>query len=68
MDKENPPRKRWEISVCPMGMVHVHYKTGSLDILKEGFLGLAREIRDVADQLEALSLAKGGQNGKGLHQ
>lgn len=46
----------WEITLCQAGTVRVHYETGSLHILKEGFLGLARELRDVADQIEARAI------------
>ena len=35
----------WEITLCQTGTVHVHYETGSIHVLKEGFLGLARELR-----------------------
>jgi hypothetical protein len=35
--------------------VHVHYSTASPEVISEGFQGLARELRDVADQIEALA-------------
>ncbi|MBI4522929.1 MAG: hypothetical protein HY695_03845 [Deltaproteobacteria bacterium] len=58
-------QKRWEINVCQTGRLHVHYETGSLQVLKEGFLGLARELRAVADQLEALHSIPAGQSQNG---
>lgn len=66
MHSEDPVQKRWEINVCELGTVHVHYETGSLHILEDGFVGLARELREVADQLEALDSANGSQSRKGL--
>lgn len=57
-------QKRWEINVCQTGRIHVHYETGSVHVLEEGFLGLARELRAVADQLEALDSAGGSQSHK----
>jgi hypothetical protein len=47
-------QKIWEINICQIGTVDLHYKTDSLRFLREGFLGLAKELRDVADELEAL--------------
>jgi hypothetical protein len=50
--------KRWEIALCEEAMVHVHYETGSPEIFKEGLIGLARELREVADQIEAIAANK----------
>ncbi|MBI4522924.1 MAG: hypothetical protein HY695_03820 [Deltaproteobacteria bacterium] len=43
-------QKRWDINVARTGTVHLHHETGALGILKDGFLGTARELRAVADQ------------------
>jgi hypothetical protein len=44
--------RRWEIAICERGTVHVHYGTGSLHILAEDFHRLARDIQEVAVQME----------------
>jgi hypothetical protein len=51
-------RAKWEITLCPTGKIHVHYQTGSSDVLRGGYLRLAQELRDVADQMAALSAQK----------
>ncbi|MBI4490492.1 MAG: hypothetical protein HY694_15520 [Deltaproteobacteria bacterium] len=68
MVKDNATAKRWEVAVCEKGTVHVHYGTGSLHILEEDFLGLAREIQEIAEQLEALPLSNGRQGKRDLLQ
>jgi hypothetical protein len=52
--KENPKIKRWELSLSPMGMVHLHYETLLSNVLQDGLGGLARELRQVADELNRL--------------
>jgi hypothetical protein len=59
--KESPSIKRWEITLCPTETLHVHYQTGSPEVFQEGFKGLARELREVADQLEAIAMARKDQ-------
>jgi len=51
---ENPKMKRWELTLSPMGMVHLHYETLLSSILQEGIGGLARELHQVADELTRL--------------
>jgi len=48
--------KRWEIAICGRGTVHIHYGTGSLHVLAEDFHLLARDMQEVAVQLEIFSL------------
>lgn len=47
--------KKWEVSLGPESLVHVHYTTASTEVISDGFQGLARELREVADQIEALA-------------
>ena len=54
MDDRHCGRK-WEVSLGPEALVHVHYVTASPEVVSDGFEGLARELRDVADQIEALA-------------
>jgi hypothetical protein len=56
--KETTCEKKWEVTICPTATVHVHYETGSPEILQDGFRGLARELRDVANQLDAMAEAR----------
>jgi hypothetical protein len=51
---ENPKIKRWELTLSPMGMVHLHYETLLSNVLQEGIGGLARELHQVADELTRL--------------
>jgi hypothetical protein len=55
MERRITDRAKWEITLCPTGKIHVHYQTGSSDVLREGYLRLTQELRDVADELAALS-------------
>lgn len=64
MDKQ----KLWEIHVCQTGAVHVHYESSSARVLRDGFSGLARERRDVADQLEDLELVKSQTTKRRCHE
>jgi hypothetical protein len=50
--------KRWELTLSPMGMVHLHYETLLSNVLQEGIGGLARELRQVADELTRLDSAR----------
>ena len=47
--------KKWEVTFGPEPLVHVHYATASPEVISDGFKGLARELREVADQLEAIA-------------
>jgi hypothetical protein len=53
--KGRSTEKKLEVTLCPAATVHVHYETGSREVLQDGFKGLARELRDVADQLDAMA-------------
>jgi hypothetical protein len=53
--KENPKIKRWELSLSPMGMVHLHYETLLSNVLQDGMGGLARELHQLADELNHLA-------------
>jgi hypothetical protein len=55
--------RRWEIAVCERGTVHVHYGTGSLHILAEDFHRLARDIQELAVQMEIERLSAPGRHG-----
>jgi len=46
--------KKWEVTLCPETLIHVHYETASKEVINDGFKGLARELREVADQIEAI--------------
>jgi hypothetical protein len=59
MDQGRNLSKRWQIAVCDRGTVHVHYGTGSLHISQVDFLGLARELKEIAAQLEIRSSTNG---------
>ncbi len=47
--------KKWEITLGPEPLVHVHYATASPEVISHGFKALARELREVADQLDAIA-------------
>ncbi|HWP23064.1 MAG TPA: hypothetical protein VNM15_02610 [Candidatus Binatia bacterium] len=47
--------KEWEGTLGPESHVHVHYATASPEVISDGFKGLARELREVADQLDAIA-------------
>jgi hypothetical protein len=49
--------KRWEVTLGPEPLIHVHYATASQEVMSNGFKGLAQELREVADQLEAVAYA-----------
>ena len=51
---ENQKIKRWELTLSPMGMVHLHFETLLSNVLQEGIGGLARELHQVADELTRL--------------
>jgi hypothetical protein len=56
--KENPKIKRWELSLSPMGMVHLHYETLLSNVLQDGIGGLARELHQLADELTRLGTTR----------
>jgi uncharacterized protein YbaP (TraB family) len=60
--------RRWEIALCERGTVHLHYGTGSLHILKEDFLDLAVELKQLANRLAVTVETQQVQNKKGLLQ
>ena len=60
--------RSWEIALCEIGTVHVHYGTGSLHILKEDFADLAVELQQLANRLNVTSQENETQNKKGLLQ
>ena len=33
----------------------MHYETASTEVINDGFKGLARELREVADEIEAIA-------------
>jgi hypothetical protein len=47
--------KRWEVTLSPEALIHVHYETASTEVIHNGFKGLAQELREVADQIEAIA-------------
>jgi hypothetical protein len=47
--------KRWEVTLSSEALIHVHYETASSEVINNGFKGLARELREVADQIEAIA-------------
>jgi peroxiredoxin (alkyl hydroperoxide reductase subunit C) len=47
--------KKWEVTLSPEALIHVHYETASPEVINDGFKGLARELREVADQIEAIA-------------
>ena len=48
MYAEGQKQKRWEINAGQIDMVQVYYQTRSLQVLEDGFLGTARDLRAVA--------------------
>jgi hypothetical protein len=53
--KDSVPEKKWEVTLGQGALVHVHYETASTEVINDGFKGLARELREVADQIEAIA-------------
>ena len=49
-------KKKWEVIIGQGALVHVHYETASTEVINDGFKGLARELREVADQIEAANM------------
>jgi hypothetical protein len=49
---ENQKIKRWELTLSPMGIVHLHYEILLSSILQEVIGGLARELHQLADELK----------------
>jgi len=52
--KDGISEKKWEVTIGQVALVHVHYETASTEVINDGFKGLARELREVADQIEAI--------------
>jgi len=59
--------RRWQIALCERGIVHLHYGTGSLHILKEDFVDLTVELQRLANGLDVTTQENGVQK-KGLLQ
>ena len=53
--KQSVAGKKWEVTLGQGALVHVHYETASTEVINEGFKGLARELREVADEIEAIA-------------
>jgi len=53
--KDRVSGKKWEVTLSQGALVHVHYETASAEVINEGFKGLARELREVADEIEAIA-------------
>jgi hypothetical protein len=47
--------KKWEVTLGQGLLVHVHYETASPEVINNGFKGLARELRELADQIETIA-------------
>jgi hypothetical protein len=52
--KDSVSAKKWEVTLGQGALVHVHYETASTEVINHGFKALARELREVADQIEAI--------------
>jgi hypothetical protein len=53
--KDDNSGKRWEVTLGQGALVHVHYETASTEVINNGFKALARELRELADQIEAIA-------------
>jgi hypothetical protein len=53
--KDSVSAKKWEVTLGQGALVHVHYETASTEVINDGFKGLARELREVADEIEAIA-------------
>jgi hypothetical protein len=53
--KDSVSEKKWEVTLGQGALVYVHYETASTEVINDGFMGLARELREVADQIEAIA-------------
>jgi hypothetical protein len=58
--------RRWKITLCDRGNIHLHYGTGSLHILKEDFLDLAGALQQLANRLAVSIDTQRDQNKKGI--
>jgi hypothetical protein len=47
--------RKWEVTLSPEALIHVHYETASPEVINDGFKGLVRQLREVADQIEAIA-------------
>jgi hypothetical protein len=52
--KDGISEKKWEVTIGQGALVHVRYETASTEVINDGSNGLARELREVADQIEAI--------------
>jgi hypothetical protein len=52
--KDAISEKKWEVTIGQGAVVHVHYETASTEVINDGFKGLARELSEVAAQIEAI--------------
>jgi hypothetical protein len=52
-------KKNWEITLCPMGNIHVHYQAAFADVLQHGLHAVADELRELADNLTLLEAHSG---------
>jgi hypothetical protein len=53
--KDGVSGEKWEVTLAQGAQVHVHYDTASTEVINDGFKGLARELRRVADEIEAIA-------------
>ena len=53
--KNKVSEKKWEVTLGQGALVHLHYETASTEVINHGFKGLARELREVADEIEAIA-------------
>ena len=65
--KDSVSEKKWEVTIGQGALVHVHYKTASTEVINDGFKGLARELREVADEIEALAPQEPGNKPKDIN-
>ena len=53
--KNKVSEKKWEVTLGQGALVHLHYETASTEVINDGFKGLARELREDADEIEAIA-------------
>ena len=37
-------KKRWQVTLSPQALIHVHFETASTEVINNGFRGLARDF------------------------
>jgi hypothetical protein len=47
-------KNNWEITLCPMGNIRIHYQAAFGNVIENGLQGLAHELRQLADHLAML--------------